>query len=465
MNRVLEWALAQAWAVQAGTLRLGLEIAARHSESPEVVEERLGKPLSNDHDPEDLPGGVRVLPVRGPIMRYANVYHRISGGTSVEILARQVREAADDPAVRSIVLAFDSPGGQATSIVDLAGVIRGLRDSKPVVAYADGSMASGAYWLGSAAAAVIASPTSVLGSIGVVQAVRRLRPPEEGSTIEFVSSGAPLKRIDPAADPGRAEIQRVVDELHAVFERDVAAHRGVTPAYVREHFGRGGVRVGADAVRHRMADAVGSLDVVLSDLRAGRLPGRSRSSRSVVVPMIRGVSSMSWRENALRFFFGGDDGQADAPADLVVPEGAHARAPEPPRLAPARFVPSRSESEIRAEVEAAVRAEYESRAAAERAESEAKSFAAALVRDRRLPAHCEAQVASVHRALAGNPGVLAEFRAVVESRPVAEDMTREAVVVSPIRVDNNQHAAPAVDDAAEVAAINAWADRFVSRTR
>ena len=85
--------------------------------------------------------------------------------------------------------------------------------------------------------------------------------------VEIVSSNAPNKRPDPESDDGRAEIVRSLDAIEAAFIADVARGRGVTAKVVKSDFGQGGVRIGSDAVQHRMADRVSSYEQSLAALK------------------------------------------------------------------------------------------------------------------------------------------------------------------------------------------------------
>src|SRR5690606_30919548 len=122
----------------------------------------------------------------------------ISGAVSVGILARDFSEALANPKIRGIVLEIDSPGGEATGINELGKMIAAGARQKPVIAYGGGMVASGAYWLASAAGEIVVDETAMLGSIGVVITARK-RDGSDG-TVEIVSSQSPNKRVDPAKE-------------------------------------------------------------------------------------------------------------------------------------------------------------------------------------------------------------------------------------------------------------------------
>lgn len=257
------------WAILPETLETMVSIAERQNLSPEAVAEKLGRPLENTRSVR-VRNGVAVVPVNGPIFRYANLFTMISGGTSIDILARDLRAAADDSQVQSILLEIDSPGGQATSISETANMIRSISDEKQVTAYIDGTGASAAYWLAAAAEEIVVSETALVGSIGTVLSIFK---PKDSNTFEFVSSQSPNKRPDPASEAGRAEYQRIVDELTTIFVDSVAKFRGVTAETVLAKFGQGGIKVGAAAVEAGMADRVGSFENTLAGLSGASTGG------------------------------------------------------------------------------------------------------------------------------------------------------------------------------------------------
>lgn len=252
------------WAMTQEYLDLFVAVALRENDPVEAVERRLGRRLDNTHE-VTVRDGVATIPVLGPIFRYADVFTQISGGATVETLARDLTTALDSPDVQSILLYIDSPGGEINGVNEFADMIYAARAQKPIYAYGSYLVASGAYWLASAAERLLIDATAVVGSIGVVTAVRD--PSKAPSRdIEFVSSQSPGKRVDPTTDAGRQAIQTRIDALAEVFIGAVARNRAVDPAIVADRFGRGGVLIGRDAVAVGMADALGSYESALSTL-------------------------------------------------------------------------------------------------------------------------------------------------------------------------------------------------------
>lgn len=255
------------WLIEPAALEMILDIADRKGD-PDALAEKLGRPLENSQTVE-LRDGVAIVPVVGPIFRYANLFTALSGATSTQVLATDIRTALDNPAVKAIVLDINSPGGEATGIHELSQMIFDARGTKPITAYVGGMGASAAYWIASAADQIVIDRTSALGSIGVVSEVRDTseRDAKNGTkTYTVVSTVSPKKRPDFSTSEGRSELQRRVDALGEIFVETIARNRGTSIDKVLADFGQGGVLTGKDAIAVGMADEFGSLESVISVL-------------------------------------------------------------------------------------------------------------------------------------------------------------------------------------------------------
>ena len=117
------------------------------------------------------------MPIYGTISHRAHMVEDISGpgGTSAEKVGRQLAELLDDPAVGSIVLDIDSPGGTIAGVPELADQIFAARGQKKIVAVANSLAASAAYWIGSAAEDFVVTPSGGAGSIFTTPESRKPR--------------------------------------------------------------------------------------------------------------------------------------------------------------------------------------------------------------------------------------------------------------------------------------------------
>ncbi len=264
------------WAITESALAMILEIAERENEKPEAVAARLGRELKNTHHVMER-DGVAVIPITGPLFRYANLFTQVSGATSYEMLAQDFTTALEHPDINAIILTIDSPGGEVNGCAELANMIFAARGRKPIIAYASGDAASGAYWIASAADEIVVSETSGLGSIGVVAVYRGVKPDKNApTTIEIVSSQSPFKRLNPETDEGRARLQLRIDAMAEVFVKTLARNRGVDAAQVLERFGGGDILIGAHAVNVGLADRLGSLEKLIAECSASSNPALQR---------------------------------------------------------------------------------------------------------------------------------------------------------------------------------------------
>lgn len=159
------------WAITEEKLRTIYDVASRDT-NLEAVEKALGRQLENSYD-VTVRDGVARIPIHGVISRKANFFIRVSGGVSTELLARDITAAVNDPYIKAIILDFDSPGGEASGVNELAKMIRSYRGTKPIVAYGSGTVASAAYWLACSTDKIVVDETALVGSVGVLLTVKK----------------------------------------------------------------------------------------------------------------------------------------------------------------------------------------------------------------------------------------------------------------------------------------------------
>lgn len=249
-----------------------------------AVEQEFGRPLDNTRE-ASVKDGVARIPVEGTIVRRASLFTEISGGVSTETIARDFTTAYNDSTVHSILFVFDTPGGEAHGIGELADVIRQRRDegAKRVEAYCDGQCASAGYFLASACEWITVDARSQIGSIGTVVRVANPKAAARGEakTLEFWNARSPKKRIDPNSYEGQEAIQEWIDDMGDEFIAAVASNRGVSFEKVVQDFGRGFIMTGRRAVEAGMADALGSEGEVVARLQRREMGERTPGPRRV----------------------------------------------------------------------------------------------------------------------------------------------------------------------------------------
>ncbi|MXS85299.1 signal peptide peptidase SppA [Nitrosomonas sp. HPC101] len=255
-----------------------------------AVEARLGKSLERDNQGYVIRDGVAVILIHGVIAKRMNLMMEISGGASSQLAERDIRSALDDAGVRSILLHIDSPGGTVDGTETLAELIHEASKIKPVVAFADGLMASAAYWIGSAATEVIAaSATTQIGSIGVVTSHTDISKAQDAAGIKTTEiSAGKYKRIAshyaPLSAEGAEMLQSQVDQLYTIFVDAVAVNRGVLPETVLEDMADGRVFLAKQAKKRNMIDRVASLETTLSHMATGAWPMKNTEQTAAPVP-------------------------------------------------------------------------------------------------------------------------------------------------------------------------------------
>lgn len=231
-------------------------------------------------EPRRNSGAVAVIPIHGVIEHRSSFLLELFGGSSVEDIRGMLRQAAADPQFSAIVLDIDSPGGGVAGVTELAQEIRAARGAKRIVAVANTTAASAAYWLASQANQILVTPSGQVGSIGVyaihVDISRALD--AEGVKVTIISAGdhkTDGNEFEPLTDDARTEMQKRVDSFDAQFVGDVAKGRGVPESKVRSDYGQGAVLLAKDAVAAGLADGIGTLDDALRLANRPAAPARA----------------------------------------------------------------------------------------------------------------------------------------------------------------------------------------------
>lgn len=269
------------WAIVPEKLREIQSIYMTHLRGEKIdikaIEAKIGQPLNNERKNYDVISGVAVLPVEGVIAKKMNLFTRISGGVSSQILANDFREIMDPNRkdIKAVILNIDSPGGAVNGTQELSRLIASYRGKKPIVSYSDGMMASAAYWIGSAADQIYISGDNVeVGSIGVVTQHIDVSGWESKNGIKTTEiTAGKYKRIAseyaPLSESGREYIQDILDQIYSAFVQDVADFRSVTVEQVLGNMADGRIFLGNKTIQAGLVDGVSTLDELITRLAAG----------------------------------------------------------------------------------------------------------------------------------------------------------------------------------------------------
>ncbi|EBP0095629.1 signal peptide peptidase SppA [Salmonella enterica subsp. salamae] len=210
--------------------------------------------------PADNGGTIAVIFANGAIMDGEETPGNVGGDTT----ASQIRDARLDPKVKAIVLRVNSPGGSVNaSEVIRAELAAAKAAGKPVVVSMGGMAASGGYWISTPANYIVASPSTLTGSIGIFGVINTVE--NSLSLIGVHSDGvstSPLAEISmtKALSPEVQQMMQLSIEYgYKRFITLVAEARKRTPEQI-DKIAQGHVWTGEDAKANGLVDSLGDFD-------------------------------------------------------------------------------------------------------------------------------------------------------------------------------------------------------------
>ncbi len=210
--------------------------------------------------PADSGGTIAVIFANGAIMDGEETPGNVGGDT----MASQIRDARLDPKVKAIVLRVNSPGGSVNaSEVIRAELAAAKAAGKPVVVSMGGMAASGGYWISTPANYIVASPSTLTGSIGIFGVINTVE--NSLSSIGVHSDGvstSPLAEISmtKALSPEVQQMMQLSIEYgYKRFITLVAEARKRTPEQI-DKIAQGHVWTGEDAKANGLVDSLGDFD-------------------------------------------------------------------------------------------------------------------------------------------------------------------------------------------------------------
>ena len=216
--------------------------------------------LGLNHGPK-----IAVLYAAGIIASGKSNYDSPSGNVvGSETLVDYLRKARADSAVKAIVLRIDSPGGSAIASDVIWREVMLTKNQKPVIASMSDVAASGGYYIAMPAHAIVAEPSTLTGSIGVVitkfvidGTLKKL-----GLNMEGVSQGKYAQMYSPVRPFSPEERARVAENMQATYDTFVekaAQGRNTTPEKI-DAIAQGRVWTGRQAKQLGLVDELGGLD-------------------------------------------------------------------------------------------------------------------------------------------------------------------------------------------------------------
>jgi len=206
--------------------------------------------LFSNADPEGLrQPNLMKIHLFGPIFESDTVLERI--------------KEAEKKHIKGVLFVVDSPGGAVPPSIEIAEALKRLKEKKPVVAYAAGTMASGSYYASIYCDKIIANRGSMIGSIGVImQGYNVSEIMEKVGLKEQTISRGKYKQMGTMTREWnvdeKAELDTLIGDTYEMFVSDVAAARGLD-VNNSEAFADAHVFSAARAMRVGLVDELGTL--------------------------------------------------------------------------------------------------------------------------------------------------------------------------------------------------------------
>jgi len=185
----------------------------------------------------------------------------LRGGTTdanVNTAKQNLRDARNNDSIEAVVLRVDSPGGPVDSSEEFYLAVNRTASEVPVVAYVEGTAASGGYYGIAPADEIIVKPSSTVGSIGVVVQFPLSRIEQAGQQGEtFVRSGPDKAQID------KDSLREDLEVLQQSFVGTIMRHRGEQLTLSREEVANGDTYLGARAIENGFADRIGDTGLAI----------------------------------------------------------------------------------------------------------------------------------------------------------------------------------------------------------
>lgn len=263
-----------------------------------------------DTDPQQRTNDkIAIVDINGLILNTRPKGFLSEGTNPVADLQEKLRLAANDPDVKAVILRVNTPGGTVTASDVMFREVERFkkRTGKPVVVLMMDLATSGGYYVSLAGDHLIAYPTTITGSVGVIVQVVSLQPALSniGITADAITSGSNKAAGNPLAPftpDQRQTLQALVDDFYAKFRNQVRTHRPQIPADQFDMITDGRVFSGTEALKLKLIDEIGDLYTawdqakVMSGVEAANLVLYHRPMRYVGSPYSRDSTEPAYEQ-------------------------------------------------------------------------------------------------------------------------------------------------------------------------
>lgn len=254
-----------------------------NGEDAQSLENELARELVEVRDT------VGIVTVSGSLVSQTSWFDHWMGRVSYPTLAAAVNALVEDPKVETIIMAWNSDGGDASGIYDFGAFLEEADAIKPVYSWVGQKALSAAYWAAASTRKVYASEMGQLGSIGVIATftsiARQLK--DMGVDVTVVRSSpmkAPLHPAEPISEQGKSVLEEQVSALHDFFVEHIQETRPALAKSDQSIWASGKTFFASDAIDIGLADGP---TIQLGKLISKLNSGNTRRSTTGVHPMAR----------------------------------------------------------------------------------------------------------------------------------------------------------------------------------
>jgi len=226
-------------------------------------------------------------------------------------LTKVIDEVRDDKSIKAVVLRIDSPGGSGLASDIIWRAIESLKQKKPVVVSMSDVAASGGYYIAAGANKIVAEPSTITGSIGVVGGKPVIKGFYDwiGVTNEYVLRGnnaGMFRESERFSDTESKKFQEFLAKTYDDFTTIVAKGRNKDQKYI-DSIGQGRVWTGREGKDKGLVDEFGGLDRAIEIAKQLANIPADRGVQRIIRPQ-----PPSFFEQLMNTSGGDDDSQAEA---------------------------------------------------------------------------------------------------------------------------------------------------------
>lgn len=183
----------------------------------------------------------------------------------VNVILNKLEKAKNDDSVKAIILSLNTPGGTVYDSHIIAQKVKEVKEAKPVVAYMGMTATSGGYYVSAPANKIVASETTLTGSIGVITQITDLEGLYEKLGIDIItitntqSDMKTLDNIDEQTSEDRQILENVLNDYYESFIQTIIEGRNI-PREDLLQIADGSIYSGKKAKELKLVDELGTID-------------------------------------------------------------------------------------------------------------------------------------------------------------------------------------------------------------